>query len=167
VTGTEAGPSARLEHISSARLLWGDALIASKLLNHARHRVMAGVFGVTRGESKLNDSNILTLLAFAAFASALRRTAAAPREQVRKAQSSPNRVANTMIGAAAVRETVDGIAGHPSRDTSSAVALIAFAVVAHSTRPAVERSLHAVRQALTRLRAEIRRGWAEVRQWGI
>ncbi len=142
-------------------------MIASKLLNEARHRFMAAVLGVTRGESKLNDSNIVTLLAFAAFARALRSTAAAPREQVRKARSSPNRVGDTMIGAVVARETLDGIAGHASRDTSSAVALIAFAVVAHSSRPAVERSLHAVRQAQMHLRAERRRVWAEVRRWGI
>ena len=167
MTAVEAGPPAPLEHISSARLLWGDAMIASKLLNEARHRFIAGVFGVTRGESKLNDSNIVTLLAFAAFASALRHAAGAPRQQVHKARSSPTRVGDTMIGAVVARETLDGIAGHPSRDTSSAVALIAFAVVAHSSRPAVERSLRAVRQAQLHLRAERRRLWAEVRQWGI
>jgi hypothetical protein len=56
-------------------------------------------------------------------------------------------VGDTMIGAAAVKETLDSIAGHPSRDTSSAAALIAFAVVALALRPAIEGTLRAVRQS--------------------
>jgi hypothetical protein len=53
-----------------------------------------------------------------------------------------------MIGTAALKETVDSIAGRPSSDTSFAAALIGFAVLAHSFRPAVARSLGALRKSV-------------------
>jgi hypothetical protein len=46
-----------------------------------------------------------------------------------------------MIATAAFKETVDSIAGHPSRDTPFAAALIVLAVLTHSFRPAVTGSL--------------------------
>ena len=56
-----------------------------------------------------------------------------------------------MIATAAFKETVDSIAGHPSRDTSFAAALIVLAVLAHSFRPAVRPRLRkSVRAVITR-----------------
>jgi hypothetical protein len=167
VNGTEAAPPARLEHISSARRTWGDAIIVLKLLNEGRHRITTRVFGVGKENSKLSDANLMTLFVIAGFAGGLRRMAATPGTQVRKARSSPTRIGDAMLGTAAMSEAIDGIAGHPSRDTSSAVALIAFAVVAHSTLPAVRRSLHAMRQASRRAIAQTRRVWTEIRRLGI
>ena len=90
---------------------------------------MSRVFGMPR-----EHSNVMTLFVIAAFVRALQRAAAAPGTQVRKARSSPTAVGDTIIGAAAARETVNSIAGHPARDTPSAAALIAFALTAYGLR---------------------------------
>ena len=114
----------------------------------------------------MDGSNLVTLIAIGAFARALHRIAAAPRTQARKVRSSPTLVGDTMIGTAALKETLDSVAGHPSRDTSSAAALIVFAVLAHSFRPAVERSLRAVRESFRAFKAEARRIGSAIRRYG-
>ena len=73
---------------------------------------VARAFGVS-GEG----STLLTLIVIGSAARGVRRVFAAPRKQVRKARSSPNLAGNTMIATAAFKETVDSIAGRPSRDT--------------------------------------------------
>jgi hypothetical protein len=125
-------------HISPERLLVGDLIILFRLLDRAEART----FGIS-GEG----STLLTLILIASFARAVRRVFAAPRKQVRKARSSPTFVGDTMIATAALKETVDSIAGHPSRDKSFAAGLIAFALLTHSFRPAVAGSLGALRKA--------------------
>jgi hypothetical protein len=148
--------------MSSARLFVGDAMIAFQVLNEIRHRVVTRSVGVPR-----EHSNLVTLFVIAAIGGALRRTAAAPRTQVRNLRSSPTAVGDTMIGVSAAKEILDSVAGHPSRDMSSAAALIAFAVVVHSFRPVVERSLRAVRRSLRELIAEAHRVRDVMRRWGI
>jgi hypothetical protein len=66
-----------------------------------------------------------------------------------------------MIATAAFKETVDSIAGRPSRDKSFAAALIVFAVLTHSLRPAVAGSLGALRKSV---RAVITQG-LRLRAW--
>ena len=158
---TQSAPPLSLERISETRRFLGDAIIAIRVLNEARHRTVAAVFGVPR-----DGSNLVTLIAIGAFARALHRIAAAPRTQARKVRSSPTLVGDTMIGTAALKETLDSVAGHPSRDTSSAAALIVFAVLAHSFRPAVERSLRAVRESFRAIKAEARRIGSAIRRYG-
>ncbi len=155
-------PVVRLEHVSRARRAWGDAIIVGSLLNELRHRFVTAVSGVSRG-----DSNLVTLFVIAAVWAGFRRAAAAPGTQVRKARSSPTAVGDTVIGVAAAREAVDSIAGRPSRDRSSAAALIAFAVVVHLFRPAVQRSLRAMWEAYRGVIAEVRKVWAAIRRFGI
>ena len=53
---TQSPPPRRLEHRSSARLFVGDAVIAFRLLNEARHRIMYRAFGMPR-----EHSNLMTL----------------------------------------------------------------------------------------------------------
>jgi hypothetical protein len=140
----------------------GDTVIAFRLLNEARHRVMSRVFGMPR-----EHSNLMTPFVIAAFVRALQRAAAAPGTQVRKARSSPTAVGDTMIGAAVARETVDSIAGHPARDTPSAAALIALAMTVYTFRAAVKRLLHEVKPAFRHLVAAEHRVRAVMRRWGI
>jgi hypothetical protein len=128
-----------LRHITPERLLVGDLIILFRLLD----RAVARAFGIS-GDS----STLLTLIIIGSFARGVRRVSAAPRTQVRKARSSPTFAGDTLIATGAVKETVDSIAGHPGRDTSYAAALIAFAVLAHSSRPAVTKSLHAARTSV-------------------
>jgi hypothetical protein len=158
---TQSAPPLRLEDVSGARRFLGDTLIAFGVLNEARHRTMAAVFGVPR-----DGSNLVTLIAIGAFARALHRIAAAPRTQARKVRSSPTAVGDTMIGTAALKETLDSVAGHPSRDTSSAAALIVFAVLAHSFRPAVKGSLRAVGESVRGVIAEVRKVRAALGRYG-
>lgn len=157
----QSAPPLPFERVSEERRFLGDAIIAIRVLNEARHRAVAAVFGVPR-----DGSNLVTLIAIGAFARALHRIVAAPRTQVRKVRSSPTLVGDTMIGTAALKETLDSVAGHPSRDTSSAAALIVFAVLAHSFRPAVERSLRAVRESFRAFKAEARRIGSAIRRYG-
>lgn len=128
-----------LKHISPERLLVGDVIILFRLLV----RAVGKAFGVS-GEG----STLLTLVVIASVARGVRRAFASPRRQVRKARSSPNLAGDTVIATAAFKETVDSIAGPPSRDTSFAAGLIVFAVLAHSFRPAVAGSLGALRKSV-------------------
>ena len=148
----QSTPPSSLKHVSPERLLVGDAIILFRILSEARDRVVARVFGVGK-----EDSTLVTLIVLGAVARALRRIAAAPRKQVRKVRSSPTAVGDAMIGTAALKETIDSIAGHPSRETSSAAALIAVAVLAHLSRPAVAGLLREVRESFRAVIAEGRR----------
>ena len=125
-------------HISPERLLVGYLIVLSRLLVRAVERM----FGVS-GEG----STLLTLVLIGSVARAVRRVFTAPRRQIHKARSSPTFAADTMIATAALKETVDSIAGDPSRDTSFAAGLIAFAVLTHAFRPAVAGSLRALRES--------------------
>ena len=159
---TQYSSSRGREHVSSVRLFVGDAIIAFRLLDEVRHRIMAAVFGTSR-----NDSNLVMLFVIAAFGAAFRRAAAAPRTQVRKVRSSPTAVGDTMIGAAVARETLDSIAGHRAKKTSFGAGLIVFALVVHSLRPAIERSLHAAWQSFHELAAAAHRARSVMRRWGV
>jgi hypothetical protein len=150
------------EHLGSARLFVGDSVIAFRLLNEARHRIMSLVFGIPR-----EHSNLMALFVIAAFVRALQRAAAAPGTEVRKARSSPTAVGDTIIGAAVARETVDNIAGHPARDTPSAAALIAFAMTVYGFRAGIKRLLHEIRPSLRHLTGAAHRVRAVMRRWGI
>jgi hypothetical protein len=107
------------------------------------------------------------LILIAAFGTALRRAAAAPRTQARKVRSSPTAVGNTVIGAAAAKETLDSIAGRPSRDTQAAVALITFALAVHAVRPTVRRASHTIRTAWRDTVADLRKLSDEIGRFGI
>ena len=108
----------------------------------------------------------MALFVIAAFVRALQRAAGAPGTQVRKVQSSPTAVGDTMIGAAVARETVNGIAGRPATDTPFAAALIALAMTVYAFRGGIRRLLHAVRPSLRHRVAAAHRVRAVTRRWG-
>jgi hypothetical protein len=155
-------PPPRLEDLSSARLFVGDAVVAFRLLNEARHRILSRVFGLTR-----EHSNLISLFVIGAFVRGLERAAAAPGTQVRKVRSGPTAVGDTMIGVSAARETTNSIAGHPPRDTPFAAELIALAMTLYAFRAAIRRLLHAVRPLFRRLAAAAHTVRAVMRRWGI
>ena len=159
---TQPPPPRRPEHLGSARLFVGDAVIAFRLLSEARHRIMSRVFGMPR-----EHSNLMTLFVIAASVRALQRAAAAPGTQVRKARSSPTAVGDTMIGAVVAKETVNGIAGHPARDMPFAAALIALAMTVYAFRAAIKRLLHEVRPLFRHVVAAEHSVRAVMRRWGI
>jgi hypothetical protein len=124
----------RDKHVGGARLLFGDGILLFLLLNEARHRIVAWVFGVAR-----EDSNLVTTLAIGAVAEVLGDAAPPIRRPARPS------VADTAIGAAALKETAHRIAGDSSRDTPFFGALIAFALLGRSFRPLVRGSFRGVR----------------------
>ena len=158
----QSPPRRQPEHLSSARLFVGDAEIAFRLLNEARHRIMTRVFGMPR-----EHSNLMTLFVMAASVRALQRAAAAPGTQVRKARSSPTAVGDTMIGVSVAKETVNGIAGRPARDMPFAAALIALAMTVYALRAGIKRLLHEVRPLFRHVVAAEHRVRAVMRRWGI
>jgi len=145
MSATQSTPRG-LNPISPERLLVGYLIILFGLLVRAVERV----FGVS-GE----NSTLLTLVVIGSVARGVHRVFAAPRKEIRKARSSPNFAGNTMIATAAAKETIDRIAGRP------AAALIVFAVLTHSLRPAVAGSLGALRKSV---RAVITQG-LRLRAW--
>jgi hypothetical protein len=108
-----------------ARLFFGDAGIALVLLNNARHRLVARVFGVSR-----DDSNLVTVVAIGSAAVAIHGTVS----RVRRIRLFPS-VSDGAIGAAVLRETALGIGGAPSRTVPFFGALVTFALVGTSLRP--------------------------------
>jgi len=159
---THSPHTRRHERLTGVRLFVGDSVIAFRLLNEARHRIMSRTFGMPR-----EHSNLITLFVLAAFVRGLKRAAAAPGNQVRKARSSPTAAGDTIIAAAMAKETVNSIAGPPARDTPAAAALIALALTVHAFRAPIRRLLHAVRQSLRHVAAAAHKARAVMRRWGI
>jgi hypothetical protein len=122
-------------NVGFARLFFGDAAIVSLLLNDVRHRTVARVFGVSRA-----DSNLVTALAIGSAAVAVHSTAA----RVRSIRRYPSG-ANSVMGAAVVREAALGIAGEPSRAVPAAGALMALVLVGTSSRPMLRGALRTTR----------------------
>jgi hypothetical protein len=147
MSATQSSPHGREQHIGPERLLVGYLIVLFAFLVRAVGRA----FGVSGG-----GSTLLTLIVIGSAARGVRRVFAAPRTQIRKARSSPNFAGNAMFATGAFKETVDSIAGRPSRNTRFAAALIVSAVLAHSLRPAVGGLRKSVRAVITqglRLRA--------------
>ncbi|MGZ6670288.1 MAG: STAS/SEC14 domain-containing protein [Solirubrobacteraceae bacterium] len=139
--------------VSGARRFVGDVLIGFRVLNEVRHRVLAVVFGAQRGW----HSNVVTIIVLASAWDAIHRVIAAPGAQVRKARSSPTIVGDSLIAAGVLSEVIDQVTTRRAKATASTAALIVFAVVVHSIRRPVLRSVHAIR-------ATIRSGITEVRK---
>lgn len=151
------------EHVGGARSFFGDVLIAFWVLNEARHRAVAAVSGVSRDWR----SNLITVMAIAAVARAVRRVAASPRTQVRKVRSSPTAVADTMIVASVLKETLRSLAGPRPGATFRAAGLIALALLAKSIRPTVRAMPRAIWAAVRGTIAEVRRARDAIGRYGV
>jgi hypothetical protein len=125
-------------NVGFARLFFGDAAIVFLLLNDARHRMVARTFGTSRG-----DSNVVTVVALGSAAVAVHGTAARLRS-IRRHPSG----AESVIGAAVLREATLGIAGAPTRAVPAAGALVALALVGRSSRPVLRGALRTTRESV-------------------
>jgi hypothetical protein len=132
---------------SGRRLLFGDLIIAFRVANEARRRLVARVFGVPK-----EGSFLVTVIALGAVAEGLHGAKA----QGIKAKATPS-IGDTFIGAIAVKETVAGITGSRDSDRRFVGALIATAVLAKSFRPVLEGALRSARAHARRTRATVRR----------
>ena len=94
--------------LGAGRLLFGDAVIAFLLINEARHRIVAAVFGVPR-----EDANRVTVIALGSVAEGVHGSAARVL-----AAGAPSAVAMA-IGAVAIKETTHAVAGPWSRTRPS------------------------------------------------
>jgi hypothetical protein len=124
-----------------ARRFFGDAGIALGLLNNARHRLVARVFGVSR-----DDSNLVTVVAIGSAAVAVHGTVA----RARRLRLLPSR-SDGAIGAVMLRETALGIAGEPSRTVPFVGALVTLAVVGTSFRPMLRGVVRTTRGSVVRV----------------
>ncbi len=134
--------------IGGARRFFTDAMIALRVLNELRHRTMEVVFGVQRGR----DSNVVAVILVASAVDGIRRASAAPRTQVRKVRSSPYAAGDTITAAIALNEAIKTVTTPKAKATTATAGLIVFALVVHSIRPTVRRSLSAI---LTTVRSVI------------
>ena len=152
----------REKPVSGARRFFVDAIIAFRVLNETRHRLVGAVFGVRRDW----PANFVTVIAIASAVDAIHRAAAAPGAQVRKVRSSPTLVGDSLIAAGVLHEAISRVTTRRARATASAAALIVFAVVANSIRPTIEKSLRAIRAAPRGIIIEVRKVWDAIRRYG-
>lgn len=141
------------QRVSGARRFFGDVIIGFRVLNEMRHRALAVVFGAHRGWG----SNLVTVIVFASVVNGIRRVIAAPGAQVRKARSSPTIVEDSLLAAGVLSEAIDRVTTRRAKATASTAALIVFAVVAHSIRQPVVRSLRAIRATIRTVITEARK----------
>ena len=122
-------------NVGFARLFFGDAAIVVLLLNDARHRIVARVFGTSR-----EDSNAVTVIAVGSAAVAISGGAARLRS-IRRYPSG----ADSAIGVVVLREAALGIAGAPARAVPAAGALLAVALVGRSSLPLLRDAVRTTR----------------------
>jgi hypothetical protein len=124
--------------------LLGDARVASLLIADGRQRVVTRVFGVPRADQSL----LVTLILTGAVVTVVRGLV--PRPWPRPSG------ADAAIGGSVVNATLGSLAGAPAGTMPLAGALIGFALVSHSLRPAVAGSAHEVRALARGARAALR-----------
>jgi hypothetical protein len=139
----EQGVPFDLDEVRGARLLFVDMRLRSLVMGEARRAAVTRMFGVPRGD----QSFLATMILIGAVATVLRGFAARP-------WPSPTG-ADAEIGASLLNAACRGIAGAPSRNMPLAGALIAFAVVSHSLRPAVAGSAREVYALAREVRAAL------------
>ena len=152
----------RVKPVSARKRFFADAIIAFRVLNEARHRLIAAVFGVQRDWR----ANLVTVIAIASAVDAIHRAVAAPGAQVRKVRSSPTLVGDSLIAAGVLHEAINRVTTPRAKATASAAALIVFAVAANSIRPTIEKSLHAIRAATRGAITEVGKIRYAIRRYG-
>jgi hypothetical protein len=117
--------------------------VAFLLLDEARYRVVSRIFGVPR-----DNSYLVTAIALGTAAAAAHGKAA----RVLRVPAGPS-VADSVLAAAVVKESMHRIAGAWSRDTPLFGTLIGLAVLGASFRPVLSASFGGVNASLHRARA--------------
>jgi hypothetical protein len=125
-----------------ARLLINDVSVAYLLLNDARYRAVARLFGVTKDKSLL-----VTVVGIGTLAVALHDKAA----RMRPAPSAPS-LGDTVIAAGVLRASARGIAGAWVKDTPGFNSLIAIALLGSLARPVLRVSFRDMRASSHRAR---------------
>jgi hypothetical protein len=123
------------EEFGGARLLLSDMWTAFLLIDHARHRTIARLFGVPR-----DQANLLTLVAVLTLADAI-------HDKAQRLLGGPPvpPLGDGLLGAASLRELLWRVVGRPDPDTPLASTLLVIAVVAGTAGPAGLESLRAIK----------------------
>jgi hypothetical protein len=137
----EQGEAFNRDEVGGAKLLFVDVRVRSHLMGEARRLVVTRVFGVPRED----QSFLVTMILIGAAGTVLRGFAARPWPHPSGADAA--------IGGSLLNATFRGIAGAPSQTIPLAGALIAFAVLSRSLRPAVAGSAREVRALARQARA--------------
>ena len=148
----------REEYFGGARLLASDARVVYLLVDEARSRVIASMFGIS-GE----NSALVTAIALGIGAQAVR----AKFVQVLAAPGPPTS-ADAVIGTAVLREGVHRITGISTREAPLLGGLVTVALASAVLRPALGTAVRGARASSQRARAGfdhryghvIRRTWA-------
>jgi hypothetical protein len=136
-TASPAGAS-----FGTVDLALADSRLAFLLANEVRHKVMQGVFGVSRENENLLTAIIVVAGAGAAF------------EGTRRALRAPMRAIGSegVAGAFVMREAGIAMAGPTVGAAPMFGSLVAFALVAGTAVPTMRRAAHAARLAEHRMR---------------
>ena len=134
------------EDFSGARLFVSDTRIAFLLLNEARYRAMARLFGLPRDQANL-ATVILALVLAETVHERTQRMLSAP---------APPAGADVLLGAASLRELLRSLAGPNSRDTPLLGTLLMLAVLGGPARRAAIRSAQGIRASSNRTYAGFR-----------
>jgi hypothetical protein len=123
------------KNVVTGRMLFGDAIITFLLFNEARRRIVVRVYGVPR-----EDSELMTGIAIGSVAKGVQSGA-----RVIAAWVVPS-FAATVMGAGALKEAANSIAGDWSRTVPAFGTLITVAVVAKSFGPGLRASFRGLRK---------------------
>jgi hypothetical protein len=134
----------REEYFGGGRLLFSDARVMYLLANEARSRLIARLFGIS-GE----NSALVTVIALGLAADTVHRKMV----KVLNAPGAPD-VADAMVGASMLRESVRRIAGVGSEGSPMLGTLILGSLVAACIRPALKATLHAAKASSHRARVD-------------
>jgi hypothetical protein len=129
------------DEFGGARLLLSDMRTAFLLVNHARHRTIARLFGVSS-----DQANLLTLVAALTLAEAV-------HEKVERLLSAPSvpSLGDGLLASASLRELLAGVAGPPAHETPLSSTLLMIAVVGGTAGPAGLKSLRAIKASSHRM----------------
>jgi hypothetical protein len=135
-----------------------DSIAALLVLNDARRRAVARVFGLE--ELSRNESFMITLLALSALAGGSQKSK--PQPQQPKPKPKPKRkspdqtLRNVVIGGAVIKELGHRAGGRGSRDVPGFVALVAFAMI-WRYHPLARGAVRAARESIRVAEASERR----------
>lgn len=149
--GIEASREAiREQYFGGARLLFSDARVVYLLLNEARSRAIARVFGISG-----QNSALVTMIALGIAAEATHR-------KVVRAINAPGTpgTADTLIGASVLRESVRAITG--TSEAPLLGTLVIASVAGSMLRPVLRATVRGVKASAHLARADFDRRYGHI-----
>jgi hypothetical protein len=143
--------------IGAHRAFLDDSIAALLVLNDARRRAVARVFGLE--ELSRNESIMITLLALSALAGGSQKSKPQPPPKPKpkpKRKSPDQTLRNVVVGGAVIKELGHRAGGRGSRDVPGFVALVAFAMV-WRYHPLARGAVRAARESIRAAEASERR----------